>query len=113
MLSAQESPLSNKVKKLDLSFDDLETETFEPEPLLTSNTKRFVLFPIQYNSVLFIPNSKVWKLYKNAEAKFWSAEEIELSDDKERTCFLCTKTNSYIQTGKTYQEKKNLLFALL
>lgn len=35
--------------------------------------KRFVLFPIQ--------NQAVWKAYKDAEASFWTAEEIDLSGD--------------------------------
>ncbi|KAJ3333052.1 Ribonucleoside-diphosphate reductase subunit M2 [Blyttiomyces sp. JEL0837] len=43
------------------------------EPLLVENKRRFVLFPIQYHNI--------WKTYKNAEARFWSAEELELSDD--------------------------------
>jgi ribonucleoside-diphosphate reductase beta chain len=43
------------------------------EPLLTENPNRFVLFPIQYNDI--------WKMYKKAEASFWTAEEIDLSQD--------------------------------
>lgn len=43
------------------------------EPLLTPNPKRFVLFPIRYHSI--------WKMYKQAEASFWKAEEIDLSGD--------------------------------
>lgn len=37
------------------------------------NSSRFVLFPIKYNSI--------WKAYKDAEASFWTAEEIDLSSD--------------------------------
>ena len=44
------------------------------DPLLTENDKRFVLFPIQYDAV--------WKMYKQAEASFWTAEEIDLSQDQ-------------------------------
>ncbi|KAJ3218410.1 Ribonucleotide-diphosphate reductase (RNR), small subunit [Dinochytrium kinnereticum] len=43
------------------------------EPLLIPNNKRFVLFPIQYH--------KIWMCYKHAEANFWSAEELEFSED--------------------------------
>ncbi len=44
------------------------------EPLLTENPNRFVLFPIQYDDI--------WKMYKKAEASFWTAEEIDLSQDQ-------------------------------
>ena len=44
------------------------------EPLLVENPNRFVLFPIQHNDV--------WQFYKQAEASFWTAEEIDLSQDQ-------------------------------
>jgi ribonucleoside-diphosphate reductase beta chain len=44
------------------------------EPLLTENPNRFVLFPIQHQDV--------WQMYKKAEASFWVAEEIDLSQDQ-------------------------------
>jgi ribonucleoside-diphosphate reductase beta chain len=43
------------------------------EPLLTENKDRFVLFPIKHNDI--------WKMYKQAEASFWTAEEIDLAPD--------------------------------
>ena len=43
------------------------------EPLLIENKKRFVLFPIQF--------PEVWKMYKKAEASFWTAEELDLAHD--------------------------------
>lgn len=43
------------------------------EPILTPNPKRFVLFPIRHD--------KIWQMYKQAEASFWTAEEIDLSQD--------------------------------
>src|SRR6478735_894790 len=43
------------------------------EPILKENPHRFVLLPIQYDNV--------WKMYKQAQASFWTAEEIDLSDD--------------------------------
>ena len=43
------------------------------EPLLKENPNRFVLFPIQHDNV--------WQMYKKAEASFWTAEEIDLSQD--------------------------------
>lgn len=43
------------------------------EPLLKENPNRFVLFPIKHNDM--------WQMYKKAEASFWTAEEIDLSQD--------------------------------
>ena len=43
------------------------------EPILESNNSRFVLFPIQHDDI--------WGFYKKAEASFWTAEEIDLSQD--------------------------------
>ncbi|NBU97870.1 MAG: ribonucleoside-diphosphate reductase, partial [Spirochaetia bacterium] len=43
------------------------------EKLLTPNPKRFSLFPVQ--------NHDMWTMYKTAEASFWTAEEIDLSQD--------------------------------
>ncbi|XP_051909604.1 ribonucleoside-diphosphate reductase subunit M2 [Hippocampus zosterae] len=45
----------------------------EVEPLLKDNPRRFVIFPIQYHDI--------WRMYKKAEASFWTAEEVDLSKD--------------------------------
>ncbi|MFK7900227.1 MAG: ribonucleoside-diphosphate reductase small subunit [Cyclobacteriaceae bacterium] len=43
-------------------------------PLLgKSDNGRFVIFPIDYDDI--------WQFYKQAEASFWTAEEIDLSQD--------------------------------
>ena len=49
------------------------TTQYANEPLLRENPNRFVLFPIQYDDI--------WQYYKKAEASFWTAEEIDLSND--------------------------------
>ncbi len=41
--------------------------------ILEPNESRFVLFPIKYD--------EIWKMYKQAEASFWTTEEIDLSHD--------------------------------
>jgi ribonucleoside-diphosphate reductase beta chain len=43
------------------------------EPILTENKDRFVIFPIKHNDI--------WEFYKKSEASFWTAEEIDLSND--------------------------------
>merc|ERR1719473_2382151 len=45
----------------------------QDEPLLRENPRRFVMFPIQY--------PQIWEMYKKHEASFWTAEEIDLSQD--------------------------------
>lgn len=49
----------------------------DDEPLLRENPRRFVIFPIQYPDI--------WKMYKQAQASFWTVEEvsIELTDTAE------------------------------
>lgn len=46
---------------------------YADEPLLRENPNRFVLFPIEYHDI--------WKMYKKAEASFWTVEEVDLSKD--------------------------------
>lgn len=48
-------------------------QTLAVEPILEENKNRFVLFPIQHHDI--------WEFYKKAEASFWTAEEIDLSQD--------------------------------
>ncbi len=43
------------------------------EPILRENPNRFVLFPIVHDDI--------WQFYKQCEACFWTAEEIDLSAD--------------------------------
>jgi ribonucleoside-diphosphate reductase beta chain len=50
------------------------TLTLPAEPLLQENPDRFVIFPIKHD--------EVWKMYKQAEASFWTTEEIDLSQDQ-------------------------------
>ena len=43
------------------------------EPLLKEEEKRYVIFPIRQD--------EIWKMYKMAEANFWTSEELDLSKD--------------------------------
>jgi ribonucleoside-diphosphate reductase beta chain len=47
--------------------------TKSDEILLKENKDRFILFPIKHK--------RIWKMYKTAEASFWTAEEVDLSGD--------------------------------
>merc|ERR1719316_1211008 len=55
----------------DISKKHCELE--KSDPLLMDNPHRWVMFPIQY--------PEVWEMYKKHEASFWTAEEIDLSQD--------------------------------
>jgi hypothetical protein len=44
------------------------------EHILQENKDRFVLFPLKYHDI--------WEMYKTAEHSFWTAEEIDLSQDQ-------------------------------
>jgi len=43
------------------------------EKILKENPNRFVIFPIEYNDI--------WEYYKQHQAAFWTAEEIDLTGD--------------------------------
>jgi ribonucleoside-diphosphate reductase beta chain len=43
------------------------------EPILKENPNRFVIFPIEHNDI--------WEFYKQHQAAFWTAEEVDLSND--------------------------------
>jgi ribonucleoside-diphosphate reductase beta chain len=44
------------------------------EKILEDNPNRFVILPIKYNDI--------WKMYKQSQAVFWTAEEIDLEQDR-------------------------------
>jgi ribonucleoside-diphosphate reductase subunit M2 len=60
--NAQKSRISEEFKELE-----------KDDPLLKENPNRWVMFPIRY--------PQVWEMYKKHEASFWTAEEIDLSQD--------------------------------
>ncbi|CAA7405955.1 unnamed protein product [Spirodela intermedia] len=43
------------------------------EPILEEQNQRFCMFPVKYR--------QLWEMYKKAEASFWTAEEVDLSND--------------------------------
>jgi len=55
----------------DISAEFVESE--RADPMLAENPGRWVMFPIQY--------PEIWEMYKKHEASFWTAEEIDLSQD--------------------------------
>jgi len=69
--ATSETVLATKapVSRVSAEYRELEKK----DPLLQENPRRFVMFPIQY--------PQVWEMYKKHEASFWTAEEIDLSQD--------------------------------
>lgn len=45
------------------------------EPLLDESSRKFTVFPIKYNDI--------WQAYKQQQAMFWKAEEVDFSKDKD------------------------------
>lgn len=43
------------------------------EPMLQASASRFVIFPIKHDDL--------WRMFKKAQASFWTAEEIDLAHD--------------------------------
>jgi ribonucleoside-diphosphate reductase beta chain len=87
---------SPKASNMDL-FEDSVQDTLHQsnEPILVQNPDRFVLFPIQHNDI--------WKMYKQAEASFWTAEEIDLYQD-------ITDWNTKLNEDERYFVKHILAF---
>ena len=60
------------------------------ETLLRKNgNERYVLFPLKYPAI--------WDMYKNAEACFWTLEEIDLAADKDDWCKLTQDEQYFIK----------------
>ena len=60
----------------DIYRSDMTTNASE-EPLLRDNPNRFVILPIQYDDI--------WRMYKKAQASFWTAEEVDLEKVNEKS----------------------------
>lgn len=58
---------------VNINNDEYYTNQIEYEPILDESNRRFTLFPIQYHSL--------WVQYKKQEKSFWTAEEIDFSQD--------------------------------
>jgi len=73
MPSKLESPLATAsaapLSRISAEYRELEKK----DPLLLENPRRWVMFPIQHPDI--------WEMYKKHEASFWTAEEIDLSQD--------------------------------
>merc|ERR1712070_1058715 len=59
------------------------------DPLLVENPHRFVMFPIQY--------PQVWEMYKKHEASFWTAEEVDLSQDNKDWDTLTSQEQHFVK----------------
>ncbi len=63
----------NEILKEKTMSGEIGAEVMAVEPILKENKDRFVLFPIRHK--------EIWQMYKQAEASFWTAEEIDLQPD--------------------------------
>ena len=60
-------------KEVNLLKDKDKDKDNSDELLLSEEENRYVIFPIKYD--------EIWKMYKKAEANFWTTEELDLSKD--------------------------------
>lgn len=60
------------------------------DPILIPTTDRFTTFPIRYPTL--------WRLYKQAVASFWTAEEIDLAGDLDHWDKLTSNEQHFIKT---------------
>jgi ribonucleotide reductase beta subunit family protein with ferritin-like domain len=67
-LTSQVEDYKNKINS-----DKLKEDKYKNEILLSTNARRYVIFPIIKDDI--------WKKYKEAEANFWTSEEIDLTKD--------------------------------
>jgi ribonucleotide reductase beta subunit family protein with ferritin-like domain len=65
-----------------------------PHPLLSESDDRFVMFPIQDNSI--------WHMYKKQVECFWRAEEVDLSKDLLSWATLTNDEKNFIKLIKIY-----------
>lgn len=70
----------------DIYNSDMTTKVSE-EPLLRDNPNRFVILPIQYDDI--------WRMYKKAQASFWTAEEVDLEKVNRTGGGLCSYLDDY------------------
>ncbi|XP_077296671.1 ribonucleoside-diphosphate reductase subunit M2 [Arctopsyche grandis] len=70
---AEDQDMKPAVEENEITRTDLTKFDPQLEPLLQENPRRFVVFPIKYPDI--------WKMYKKAEASFWTVEEVDLSKD--------------------------------
>lgn len=83
-------PPAEAQEKVKPKIQDGENLDFDPElePLLRDNPRRFVIFPIQYPDI--------WAKYKEAEASFWTTEEVDLSKDMDHWVRLTDNERHFI-----------------
>jgi ribonucleoside-diphosphate reductase subunit M2 len=80
-----DAPAVPTVSRVSAEFRELEKQ----DPLLKENPHRWVMFPIQHPDF--------WEMYKKHEASFWTAEEIDLSQDNKDWDRLTTAEQHFIK----------------
>ena len=63
-------------------------------PFKSTSADRYVLFPIKY--------PKIWEKYKNAQSVYWTAEEIDFSQDQKGWKKLSSSVQNYIKLSLAF-----------
>lgn len=72
--SSLTKPSAKKSRRSDVDEKARVKELELLEPLLQDDPGRYVLFPLK--------DMEIWKMYKDSMAVFWTAEEVDLGDDR-------------------------------
>ena len=80
-----------KQVKKDITKSEKPLADFSDEPLLADNPGRFVILPIKYDDI--------WRMYKQAQASFWTAEEVDLEKVKKYLDFFYSLINQLFHLG--------------
>ena len=70
---SSDKPINNFTISSDSRHSMTQIANVTTEPILAENPDRFVILPINY--------TEVWKMYKTSVASFWTAEEVDLTQD--------------------------------
>jgi len=66
-----------------------ETSLKQVEPMLAENPHRFTMFPIEHD--------EVFDMFKKSKASFWTAEEVDLSQDYKDFCKLNADEQHFVK----------------
>ena len=65
--------------------------------IITEQEIEMILDPANYRLVLYpIIHSDIWNMYKQAQASYWVAEELDLSDDRRHWNLLTNDEREFI-----------------
>ena len=90
VLSSEASSLTKKKAEAVATQTDRAVADLALDPILVATDERFCLFPIR--------DAELWEFYTTAKASFWTAQEIDLEQDKVDWSRLREEERKFIRT---------------